>query len=444
MHSRRWLWAPPALIAILAAVTLGAGRHVEACAFDPRRPHTYEADQQRQAYLAAMDAAAVNRLFPGDTFFGLPPVRIGTRSGRADGPAVLPAALLKAIGWVESDLTMASRSVAFHAVGDALVSFDCGHGVMQVTTGMTIPLGDQNRPTDRQVRVATHYVSNIARGAWILADKWNQSPEMRPIAGTDTGGNPQLIENWYFAVWAYNGFTGPGSSQSNHPLAPSLGWPRPAFRCDGTQARNRYPYQELVWGCLANPPSRNQQLLWTPVAAALPDLTQPVFFNALAPARFQFPYSEMDIPTPQPANVAVPPVVAADFAQRALGSPALSVTGDRSITLLTRGSPAQSTATVSIRNAGTGILSWHATTSDHFLVLSPPAGVAVGGDLSCSGPLCPGGTLAVTVNPTLLPRARSTGTITIQSPNATGPPVQINVLVVADFEVGTPGTSRAR
>src|SRR6185295_5682639 len=166
--------------------------------------------------------------------------------------------------------------------GEALISFDCGHGVMQVTTGMTIPLGTDGRPTTRQVLVATHYLYNIARGAFILADKWNAAPEARPIAGTDTNSNPLLVENWYFAVWSYNGFTGPGSSRSNHPADPTFAFPRPAFTCDGSQSRARYPYQELVWGCMANPPQRSGAPIWQPVAATLPDLTKPEFFNALA------------------------------------------------------------------------------------------------------------------------------------------------------------------
>src|SRR5690606_41558925 len=61
----------------------------------------------------------------------------------------------------------------------------------------------------------------------ILAEKWNVAPEQRPVVGTDTQSDPALIENWYYAVWGYNGFTGPGSNRSNHPLDSALPWPRP-------------------------------------------------------------------------------------------------------------------------------------------------------------------------------------------------------------------------
>jgi hypothetical protein len=444
VHRRRIAWVTLAAVAVLVAAFVTRAHPVAACAFDPRRPQTYEADQGRSAYLTAIDAASVNRLFPGDPYFGLPPVRTGTRNSRVDGPGLLPAVLMKAIAWVESDLTMASRSVQFNSIGDALVSFDCGHGVMQVTTGMTIPLAADGSPTVRQLEVATHYVYNIARGAWVLADKWNMAPETRPIAGTDTGGNPLLLENWYYAVWAYNGFTGPGSVKSNHPLDPGLSWPRPAYRCDGTQSRDRYPYQELVWGCMANPPQRNNQLLWQPMPATLPDLTKPAFFDALALSKFRYPYAGMDMPTPQPAHLIAPASVPAGYPQSALGAPQMSVDGVRTITIRTQGSPAQATASVKIRNLGTGILPWEAKTTDNFLVLTPPAGVAVGPNVACTTSSCPTGTLRVTVNPTLLPKARSTGTITITAPGSNAAPVVITVNVVADFEVGTPGTSRAR
>src|SRR5205823_2779261 len=149
-------------------------------------------------------------LFPNDPTFGLPPIEVGVRSQRTVGAKRIPASLMRSIGWLESNLTMAARSVPYQSIGPALVSFDCGHGVMQVTTGMTVPLGVNNQPTVSQVNIATHYVYNIARGAAILAEKWNGAPEVRPVAGTDTRSDPTIIENWYFAVWSYNGFTGPG------------------------------------------------------------------------------------------------------------------------------------------------------------------------------------------------------------------------------------------
>lgn len=414
----------------------------EGCAF-LRTPYTYEAEQVRTRYLDAFDAASSNQLFPGDAYFGLPPVETGTRANRAAGTARIPAVLLKAVSWVESGMNMASRSVPFSATGPALVSFDCGHGLTQVTSGMTVPLGTGNAPSANQVLAATHYAYNIARGAAVLANKWNDAPEIRPIVGTDTGSDPNFVENWYYAIWAYNGFTGPGSNISNHPADPGFGgWPRAAYRCDGTQSRTRYPYQEMVWGCMASPPTAGGRVLWAATPATLPDLTNGSVAAALALANFTFPYAAMDLPTPAPAHLAVTPVVAPDFRTRALGLPALSVSATR-VTMRLNGTPQEARATVQISNAGTGILSWAAIPSDSWLVVDPPAGVALGGDMPCTNACSATGTFTITVNPVLLPRATASATVRVISPNGGAADVPIRVDVTANFESGAPGASRA-
>ena len=437
-----------ALLALLGATLwlgLGSGaREAHGCVF-LRAPHAYEADRERATYLAALDAASVDALFPGDAVFGLPPIEVGTRANRAETPLrQVPASLLRAMGWVESGLTMASRSVPFESGGVALVSFDCGHGIMQVTTGMTVPLGAEAQPSAAQVSVATHYAHNVARGAAILADKWNRAPELRPVVGTDTNGNPALIENWYYAVWSYNGFSGPGDNRSNHPADLAFGgWPREAYRCDGRQSRNRYPYQELVWGCLASPPQLSGRPLWQPISATLPNLGDPRYFQALSLATFAFPYAGMDIPTPQPAHQDLRPPVSPAYRLQTLAAPQLSVSAPP-IVIRTDGPPSAARVTIRVRNDGSGILSWAALPSDDWLVVDPPAGVALGGEVPCAPGDCDReAEITLTVNPTLLPSATATGVLRITSPNATGPPVELRIEVEAEFEVGAPGTSRA-
>lgn len=432
------LWA---LLALPGDRPLGGGR-AEACAF-LRTPDAYEGDRQRARFLEALDAAGQNALFPGDEFFGVPPLQVGARGARQPGPATIPPVLLKAIAWEESGLTMASRSVPFDAPGPALVSFDCGHGIMQVTTGMTVPLGQNNLPTSRQVSVATHYVHNIARGAAILAEKWNLAPAQRPIAGGDTGANPALIENWYFAVWGYNGFTGPASNRSNHPSDPTFGgWPRTAYRCDSTQSRTRYPYQELIFGCAARPPAGSTGTpLWTAVPVTLPNLQQPAFFQPLSLSRFSYPYAGMDIPTPQPAHLSPPTAISPTFRTRALGAPVMSVGATEAI--LRPDVPGGASQQVEVRNTGTGILSWAAEPSANWIVIDPPAGVALGNDLPCASTGCSrAGRFTITVNPVLLPQSNASGTVRITSPNG-GAERTIRVVVDTEFEVGAPGTSRA-
>ncbi len=352
-----------------------------------------------------------------------------------------PASLLRAIAWTESNLAMAARSVPFESSGPALVSFDCGYGLMQVTTGMTVPLGSDNQPTENQANVAGHYLYNIARGAFILADKWNQAPEFRPIAGTDTNSDASIIENWYYAVWSYNGFTGPGATQSNHPLDPRFSKTRERWKCDGTQSRTRYPYQELVWGCMASPPKVNGQQVWAPVPVSLPNLTEAKYAGPLGVANFVFPYSAMDMPTAQPSHKQTAPSVAADFASSTLGSPVLSVP-NASIQLALDGGPQTAKATVTVENSGSGILVWMAAPSASWIVVEPPAGVALGQDVPCGGACVRSSTFTVTLNPAALPQAVTSGTITVSAANSESAPVTVSINASADFDLPAPGTSR--
>jgi hypothetical protein len=425
---------------LVAAHAPGGTRSADACAF-LRTPAAYEADQLRKAYSAGIDAASVNALFAGDPFFALPPVKTGLRGSRTDGPARVPASILRAIAWVESNLVMAARSVPFESSGPALVSFDCGYGLMQVTTGMTVPLGADNQPTTNQAKVAAHYLYNIARGAYILADKWNQAPDFRPIAGTDTNSDSSIIENWYYAVWSYNGFTGPGAKQSNHPLDPRFSNTRGAWKCDGSQSRTRYPYQELVWGCMAAPPRVGGQQLWSPVAASLPNLSDPKYTGPLGVGNFVFPYGSMDMPTPKPSHTEPASNVTADFASRTLGTPALHVP-DASIQLALDGGPESARATVTVENSGSGILVWMALPSAGWIVIEPPAGVALGSEVACSGACVRSSTFTVTLNPAALPEAISSGTITVSAANASSPPVTVTINASAEFDLPAPGTSR--
>lgn len=427
-------------LALSAPTPFGSTR-AEACAF-LRTPSAYEADQLRASYAVAMDAASVNALFPGDPYFGLPGLQVGPRANRLNGAAKMPPTLLRAIGWVESNTAMAARSVSFETVGPALVSFDCGYGIMQVTSGMTSPLGADNQPTANQARVAAHYLYNIARGAAILAEKWNMAPSSRPIAGTDTNSDPSIVENWYYAVWGYNGFTGPGAVQSNHPLDPRFSTSRERWKCDGTQSRTRYPYQEVVWGCMASPPTRNGQQLWSPLAALLPNLSDPRFAGPLSLSNFVAPYSSMDLPTAQPSHSQPAPTIPGDFPGRVLGSPVLAV-ADTSIELGLDGGAAAAKATVTVENRGTGILVWLATPSANWIVIDPPAGVALGSDVPCGTGCSRSATFTVTLNPAALPQAMTSGRITISAANGSSEPVTVTINAQADFELPAPGTSKA-
>jgi len=435
-----------ALSLVFAGTVLGLLSHwhienASACAFGAYRPATYEGAENRAIYMTAIEAASVNKLFPEDSQFSLDTLEQGDRYNRVSTGGHIPATLIKGIAWIETKMTMATKSTMWSGVGDSIISFDCGHGIMQVTTGMTTPLGADNQPSDTQALTATHFAYNIARGVKILGTKWNNAPESAPIMGTDTNSSPEIIENWYYATWAYNGFTGAGSSSSNHPLDARFPWPRTPYLCNGSQSHNQFPYQELVWGCIKNPPSVNGNKLWDAVPVSLPDLNNPNVRSALAPSNFFAPYMNMDLITPKPSHAELISSPTNDQIQVIVGNPIFSAS-DRTHTIRINNPAATMWVDVPVKNFGTGLSTWRAKSDSGFLQLSPPTGIAIGSDYECNSYLCDENSLRIEVNPTLLPGSYATGTVTIWSPNTTTDPIKIQINVLADFELTFPGSSK--
>ena len=130
---------------------------------------------------------------------------------------------------------------------------DCGYGIAQVTTGMES--GDM--PYAQQRMIATDYRANISRGLQILIEKWN---ETRAAGLTINNGQPRYLENWFYALWAYNtgfypeGSTGPqpwGVGWLNNPINPLYPANRGAFLDDSPSDAAHpqdWPYPEKVLG----------------------------------------------------------------------------------------------------------------------------------------------------------------------------------------------------
>lgn len=442
------------LIAAALSATNEAAPSASACIFTTV-PTAYEGPQDRSLYFQAMNLAAFNMIAPGDAYFGLPRLEKGLRKARSSVDPVIPPILLKSIGWIESVDTQTTRANSFGAIGPALISFDCGHGIMQATSGMTVPLGTDGHATPEQLLVATHYAYNIARGAVILASKWNAAPENRPIAGTDTDADPGIVENWYYAVWSYNGFTGPGANRSNHPMDPVYGaWPRTPYSCgaqnDGFgHDRSKYPYQELVWGCANQPPVVGGVQLWQPFGLTYPDLNDPKWRNPLQLANFVPPsYANMDMPTPWPWHVDSTAKPSAAALSSILGSPALSVdhTSVRMIVSNDTDDPDDkkvASQNLVVSNTGTGVLSWGAVSSASWLQVSPEAGVAIGPDVYCSaGPTCQrNATLTLQVNPAALSGGSQVATVRITSPQ-TKEVRTVTVIIASALKTGVPGVTK--
>ncbi len=164
--------------------------------------------------------------------------------------ATVPCVVLKSIGWVESTWTQFCASTG--SSGPTIISFDCGYGVTQVTSGMSN--GSMGSFNFSPSRVASEPAYNIGTGAGILVVKWLSVPSI--------GDNqPDIIEHWYYSVWAYNGFAFVNNpNNSNFPSG------RPPYGSPGALSRGSYPYQELVWGLVAYPPSG----MWDAVDVSYP------------------------------------------------------------------------------------------------------------------------------------------------------------------------------
>lgn len=120
----------------------------------------------------------------------------------------IPSVILKAIAWTESGMRQFSG-------GSPLVSFDgVSYGIMQVTPGVHTSY-DLNR-----LKYDIRY--NIEAGTSILLEKWGYAFKSSPVIPVVGDGDPRVLENWYFAIWAYNGW-----SQSNNP--------------------NMIPYEHATW-----------------------------------------------------------------------------------------------------------------------------------------------------------------------------------------------------
>jgi hypothetical protein len=133
---------------------------------------------------------------------------------------------------------------------------DCGYGATQVTTGMAI--GENVYSSTQQLALTVDYAANIAAGLEILQDKWNQMKQLGMLANN---ADPAKLENWWFALWAYNsGWHDQGNP--NNAGAWGLGWtnnmanedlqPDRAGFLDNTyddaKTPNRWTYPERVLG----------------------------------------------------------------------------------------------------------------------------------------------------------------------------------------------------
>lgn len=395
--------------------------------FGPFDIETYEAADYRAVYGQALELAGHNALFPEIGSFAVPELNSGTREVTLKADPYIPPVLLKAIASVESSWAQADYSVPYGGVGAVLSSHDCGYGIMQVTSGMQNVVGAPNLD---QAMIGGHFAFNIARGAHILADKWNMAPELRPVVGN---ADPKVIENWYFALWGYNGF-----AFQNHPLNPAYSPQRADFSCgpsdDGFgHDRTRYPYQELVLGCAEHPPVRAGELLWEPQETHLPELNSPAFANPLAVSNWTAcsqsgDCAAMDIPTPNTSHEDTTEIT---FERNdVIGLPEVQASPSK-IDLVTIPGVSQGKTTVTVSNKGSGLLAFRVSVTAPWIKVSRPQGVALGSDLGVRN-----STFVVETNTAGLVPGTYTGDVVIESLYANGGSKKIPVRI-SHFADGT-------
>jgi MYXO-CTERM domain-containing protein len=166
-------------------------------------------------------------------------------------PAHFPCELLKALTMVETGWRQfCVPDLPSDQVGGSartIISFDCGYGVGQVTSGMHV---DETPNFDR-ARVASDPMYNLAASTQIIALKWK--------ATKCVGDNqPTIIEDWYSATWAYNGL-----SYVNNPNNPNYDANRGVWN---PKVGGGAPYQEKVFGWI------EYTSKWAPTALAYPNI----------------------------------------------------------------------------------------------------------------------------------------------------------------------------
>lgn len=255
----------------------------------------------------------------------------------------VPSAILMAIAYQESGWRQFDAS-GNTVIGSNATSQDIG--IMQINTSVRTDID----------RLMTDIDYNIEIGAKILDGKWKLAPG---IGDRDRN----VLENWYYAIWAYNGL-----SSTNNPNTPG----------------GRH-YQDRVLALMARQVlGSDGQPLWPPVVVTLPNpsiITDPPAW----------------IPTPQPVHYGD---LYGGFNQgdnfRVLESPAGAVLS----------TTAHTTVGFLVQNVGT--TTWDAT-YDAFLTAGDPAVAMLQGQGSGQQVL-PGGTVALTFT---LPPGLPVGTLNL-------------------------------
>ncbi|MEV7567725.1 hypothetical protein AB0O60_21265 [Streptomyces tanashiensis] len=230
-------------------------------------------------------------LFPPIVLAGDPNGQLDTEDGTNDRWHI-PSQILLGVTAQESNMWQATRYAVPGVTSNSLIGnyygvdynpsgtqvdpwaidwadADCGYGITQATDGMRLPgHGQTTKSVLQQEAIALDYTANIAAGAQILSEKWNQTYN----AGMKVNdGHPKWIESWFFALWAYNSGFYPqsqadaaghwGVGWTNNPANPLWKANRLPFLENALGGDNYadaahpqdWPYEEKVIGWAARP-----------------------------------------------------------------------------------------------------------------------------------------------------------------------------------------------
>ncbi|MFK4070424.1 hypothetical protein [Streptomyces sp. NPDC029674] len=212
-----------------------------------------------------------------------------------EGGGNVPAQVMLGVTTQESNMWQAARSTVPGVTGNPLIGnyygidyydgnpdndwdvnwngADCGYGITQVTDHMRMAGREHGKggtawPYEKQRAVALDYSANVAAGLQILASKWNDT---RKAGLKVNDGDSAKLENWSFALWAYNAGFHPnkndgkpwGVGWANNPANPEWDAGRDSFmeKSNGDEDASDaahpqdWPYQEKVLGFAAHPPA---------------------------------------------------------------------------------------------------------------------------------------------------------------------------------------------
>jgi hypothetical protein len=180
-----------------------------------------------------------NRLFDGPA---LPLMCYGLCTALNGAPHV-SAAILHGVAYTESDwhqFNTPGFQVNGEAVGSPLESFDGGWGEYQQTWGMPPQCKTSNNCRADAFRIEHDQSYNIGVGIQSLIHAWNSTAG---VASSSDPNDPYKANDWFFAVWAYNGAY--GNNPNDVPSSQYGHWyPGAPFNSI---------YEERVWYFAAHP-----------------------------------------------------------------------------------------------------------------------------------------------------------------------------------------------